>query len=337
MLRRSAHRPEEPSPERADGAVPPPSASVLDLQRSAGNAAVSRVLARQPVGAPLAGPSLAPVWTPPTLPLMVEAAVDDWLKDQRAILTMDIAQGRVSMPEIVDRVRRSVSAAASASPEAIRWRVNAIYGAVPETRGKPTLGGQKAEMESKIANLFPKVPTSVTFGGGTQSLTLGINGAEIKLPGTTYKATPGGPSVEIKEGEAKTTVSGSWDGKSFGIKTDVQGVKLEGKVKRDGEKWTWSAGLTLPLAGEEVDEYPDLEKVVTDTHAAVSETVGYVRGGGNPTDAYVRDRLGKIKPAIDAAGRVAKRASKPSATLRVTTSGDNTGGWMVGVSVVVEF
>jgi hypothetical protein len=336
MLRRVAHRPDEPSRERDDAAPQSPS-SVLDLQRSAGNAAVSRVLARQPLDTPLAGPRLGPVWTPPTLPLPVEAAVDDWLKDQRAILTMDIAQGRVSMPEIVDRVRRGVSAAASADPDAIRWRVNAIYGPVPEARGQASLGGKKAETEAKIANLFPKVPTSVTFGSSTHSLTLGINGAEIKLPGTTFKATPGGPSVEVKDGDTKTTISGGWDGKSFGIKTDVGGVKLEGKVKREEEKWSWSGGLTIPLAGEEVDEYPDLEKVVGETHAAVSETVSYVRGGGNPTDPYVRDRLGKVKPAIDAAGRVAKRASKPSVTLRVTGSGDNTGGWTAGVSVVVEF
>jgi hypothetical protein len=271
-----------------------------------------------PPRSPIALPPLLPLTAVPTLPPEVESAVDRWLENQRVMLQLDAAEGRTSMPEVVDRVRRAVAVAASAAPEAIRFRVNAIVGPIPLSRTKASLGGQKSQMEAKLSNLFPTPPTSITFGSSTTSVTLGISGAEIKGP-------------------AKTSIQGSWDGSAFGLKTDVGGVKLSGKVKRDGEKWSWSAGLTIPLLGEEIDEYPDVSAVVSDAHAAISETVGHVRGGGSPTDPYVRERLGKIKPAIDAAGRIAKRADKPSATLRVTGSGDDAGGWTAGVSLVIEF
>jgi hypothetical protein len=289
------------------------------------------MLARQPLLTP------PPLWKPPELDAAVETAVDKWLSDQRALMTLEVAEGRLSMPEVIDRVRRWVPSAASADTMAIRFRVNAILGHVPDTRTKATLGGQKAEMEARLSNLFPTPPTSVTFGSSTHSVTLGINGAQVKIPGTTYKATPEGPSVETKDGSVKVGTSGSWDGKSFGIKTEVSGIKLSGKVKQDAGKWSWSAGLTIPLTGEEVDEYPDVGKVVSDTHDAITESVGHVRGGGSPTDSYVRDRLGKIKPAIDAASRINKRADKPSVTLRVKATGDDQGGWTVGASVVIEF
>jgi hypothetical protein len=344
MPRRAVRRPGDPEPDREVRAAPAaaPADAVLDLQRTAGNAAVTRLLAREPLELmpprqPSALPPLLPLSAVPTLPAEVESAVDRWLEHQRVMLQLDAAEGRTSMPEVVDRVRRAVAVAADAAPEAIRFRVNAIVGTIPQTRTKASLGGQKSQMEAKLSNLFPTPPTSVTFGSSTTSVTLGINGAEIKGPGTKLKAGPDGPSLETKDGAVKTTIQGSWDGSAFGIKTDVNGVKLSGKVKRDGEKWSWSAGLTIPLLGEEIDEYPDVGAVVSDTHTAISETVGHVRGGGSPTDPYVRDRLGKIKPAIDAASRIAKRADKPSATLRITGSGDDAGGWSAGVSLVIEF
>jgi hypothetical protein len=80
-------------------------------------------------------------------------------------------EGRISMPEVVDRVRREVPEAAGTSHEAIRARVIDVVGVLPETRGKPDLGGRKAEQEARISNLFPTPPTSVTFGGSQTSVT----------------------------------------------------------------------------------------------------------------------------------------------------------------------
>jgi hypothetical protein len=328
---RRLRREDEPEAEREEAAATAPGPpALLDLQRSAGNAAVARVLARQP----LAGPSLQ--YRPPTLDPAVEAAVDRFLTAQASGIKIVMLEGRISMPEVIDRVRREVPEAATAAPEAIRGRVYQIVGAVPETQGKPSLGSRQAEQRSRISNLFPKVPTSVTFGSSQTSVTIGISGAELKTTGVTAKAGKEGPEVELKEGPAKVGVKGKWDGSEFGLKTEVHGVKFESKVQRKGEGWGWSGGLVIPIAGDEVDELPDIEAAVGGAHAALTESIGHIQGGGSPTDSFVTDRMGKIKPAIDAVGGVAERKGKSGATLRITGSADG-GGWTAGVSLVIVF
>jgi hypothetical protein len=46
--------------------------------------------------------------------------------------------------------------------------------------------------------------------------------------------------------------------------------------------------------------------------------------------------MGKIKPAVDAIGKVAARSGKSGATLRFTASGED-GGFTAGVSLVIVF
>jgi hypothetical protein len=340
-------RPEEPArtdEERARPAPPAPE-QVLDLQRSAGNAAVARVLAREPAApafspfAPAAG-AASPI---PKLPAALVPAVDKYLLDQRGSVRMEVAQGTISLPELTDRIRRNVPEAAGADAFALSWHIGDVYmgdPAVPATRGKSSLGGDQAQQQAKLANLFPSPPTSVTFGASKTAITIGIGGAEVKTrkdgTGVTAKADQDGADVEAKRGGVSVGASGKWDGSSFGLRTEVSGVKFSGKVERAGESWKWSAGLVIPLAGDEIDELPDVTKVVDDTRVAVEESVDHVRSGGSPTDGYVTTRMAKVKPAIGAAGRIAKRADKPSATLRATASGEG-GGFTAGVSLVIEF
>ena len=246
----------------------------------------------------------------------------------------------MSIPEVVDLVRRGVPSAADASAEAIRGRVQILIPDIPAHRGKRDLAGQRAEWAASIANKLPSVPTKVTIGGSNTALTIGIEGAELKTGGdgskVTVKADDEGAEVEAKKGGAKVGASGKWDGSSFALKTEVAGVKFGGKVERKGETWKWSGGLVFPLAGDEVDELPDVEGVVAGAHGAIADSLGHLRAGGSPTDAYVKERMGKIKPAIDAAGKIASRAKKPGATLRVTVSGED-GGFTAGVSLVIVF
>jgi hypothetical protein len=320
---------------------------VLDLQRSAGNAAVARVLAREPTAA---APSFNPRALPggvasviPKLPPEMVPAVDKYLLDQRGSVRMEVAQGTISLPELTDRIRRHVPEAAGADVFALRWHIGDVYTGdpvVPESRGKSSLGGDQAQHEAKLSNLFPSPPTSVTFGASKTSITLGISGAEVKTrkdgTGVKVKGDQDGAEVEIKKGDVSVGASGKWDGKSFGVKTEVSGVKFNGKIEKAGEGWKWSAGLVIPLAGDEVDELPDISQVVDQTRQAVEESVEHVRGGGSPIDGYVTSRMAKVKPAIGAAGRIAKRADKPSATLRANVSGEG-GGFTAGLSLVIEF
>ena len=346
MTRRIARLPgdreEEREPAPRAAAAPPP--GLLELQRSAGNAAVARVLAREPTaGAPVQltqPPSLFgtnPFLTyRPKLDPEVERAVDKFLEGQAPGIRIMVLDGAISMPEVVDRVRRSVAEASAASPEAIRSRVIEIVGVVPETRAKQDLGGQNAEWAARIANAFPIPPTSVTFGGSQTSFTIGIKGAELKTGKLTTKAGKEGAETELKQGDVKVGASGKWDGSEFGLKTEVGGVKFESKVHRKGEGWGWSGGLVIPLGGDQVDELPDVGAAVAGAHTAIAESLGPLQGGGSLTDGYVTDRMGKVKPAFDAVSKVAGRKGKSGASLRITGSAEG-GGWTAGVSLVIVF
>ena len=85
-----------------------------------------------------------------------------------------------------------------------------------------------------------------------------------------------------------------------------------------------------------MEELPDFGSAVSGAHSAIGDSLGHLQRGGSPTDQYVKDRMGQIKPAIDAAGKVAARSGKSGATLRVTASGED-GGFTAGVSLVIVF
>ena len=333
--------------------APPAPAALVELQRSAGNAAVARVLARQPTVAdpfgfkpPAPGLGGMPRLSPNSPSLTQELApavqrdVDTWLHDNRAIFLSESIAGRLSMPEVIDRVRRGVPSAADATPFLIQIRVTRIIGDLPMVRGKKDLAGQHATAQASIANSFPKPPTSVTIGASRTSLTVRIAEAELKtaVDGAHVKAKADqeGAEAEVKKGDVKAGVNAKWDGSAFGLKTEVGPVKFGGKVERKGENWKWSGGLVFQLAGDEVDELPDIGPVVAAAHGALAESVGHVLGGGSPGDEYVTGRMGRIKPAIDAVGKVAERSGKSGATLRITASGED-GGFTAGVSLVIAF
>ena len=62
------------------------------------------------------------------------------------------------------------------------------------------------------------------------------------------------------------------------------------------------------LAGDEIEELPDIGGVVGSAHGAIADSLGHLAGGGSPADGYVTSRMGNIKPAIDAVGKVAARS-----------------------------
>jgi hypothetical protein len=333
--------------------VPAPASPVQDvlaLQRSAGNAAVARVLAREPVAdAPVANPIQLPgvgsdrnpfAIKAPELAPDVERAVDAYLRNQKPGILTGVQAGTISMPEVIDQVRRSVPEAASAKAEAIGMRVGQIVGEVPWSRTKADLGGQKKQREASIANLFPKVPTSVDVGWSSTKITVSVSGAELKTAADgahiTGKADQEGAEAEVKKGDFKAGVEGKWDGSSFGVKTEVGPVKFSAGVKHSGDKWSWNGGLTFQLAGDEVDELPDVGTAVIAANGALTDSLGHLMRGGSPTDSYITGRMGQIKPAIDAAGKIAARSGKSGATLRVTASGED-GGFTAGISLVIVF
>ena len=352
----------EPTAERevaAHAAPPAPAAplTLFELQRGAGNAAVARVLAREPApiqlgfpprpaapglgGLPSFGPRLGPATLgDEQLAPEVERDVDAWLRMQRATFDAMAREGKLSMPEVIDAVRRHVPSAADAKSWPIRVRVTQIVGEVPMVRGKNDIAGQHATAQASIANALPKPPTSVTVSSSKTSLTVRIAEAELKTAvdgaHVTAKGDKEGAEVEVKKGDVKAGANAKWDGSAFGVKTEVGPVKFGGKVERKGESWKWSGGLVFQLAGDEIEELPDIGGVVGSAHGAIVDSLGHLAGGGSPADGYVTSRMGNIKPAIDAVGKVAARSGKSGATLRITASGED-GGFTAGVSLVIAF
>jgi hypothetical protein len=331
-----------------------PAAAILALQRSAGNAAVTRMLARAPGDAPVMLPGLNTPYTPGPgsslglgqVPVGVQMAVDRYLDDHTANILERVMAGTISVPEMVAELRQKVPQAATVDASAIAGLVgshrfsNATLH-IPDVRGKLDASGLTKQAEASIANALPSVPTSVSLRGSAGTLTLSISGVKLQTAKDgvhiTAEAGKDGPSVEAKKGDVSAGASAKWDGSEFGIKTQVKDAKLDGKVSKDAAKgWSWSAGLVMPLWGSEIDVVPDLAKVVSDAQDAIGESIAYIQGGGSPKDSYVTDRLAKIKPAIDAAQRTAGANKGPSATLRASVGG-GAGGLTAGLTLTVEF
>jgi hypothetical protein len=347
-------QPEGSEAERAPAALGP-AAAILALQRSAGNAAVTQLLARAPGDAPIMLPGLNTPLTPgigggpiylDQVPMSVQMPVDKYLDDHTADYLERVMAGTISIPEVVAELRQKLPQAATISSSSLAGLVaghrfsNATL-KIPDTRGKVDATGMTKQAEASIANSLPSIPTSVTLSGSAGQLTLSISGVQLKTSKdgvhVTVDAGKDGPSVEAKKGDVSAGASAKWDGTEFGIKTQVKDAKLDGKVSKDPAKgWTWSAGLVMPLWGSEIDVVPDLTKVVADAQGAISESVAYIQGGGSPKDAYVTDRLAKIKPAIDAAQRTAQKSKGPAATLRANVGG-GAGGFSAGITLTVEF
>jgi hypothetical protein len=359
--RRAQQRRTDDPVEERDGApspAPTPAASILALQRSAGNAAVTQMLARAPTDAPLL-PGITDLNKPLVpglganlggvveLPMGVQMAVDQYLENQKFTYNQKVLEGTISVPEVVAEIRQRVPQAAStpgaALATAVRMHDFKINLRIPEDRVKVDSMGLAKQAEAAIANALPSVPTSVTLSGAAGSLKLSISGVQIKtkVGGATVKVDAGkdGAEAEVKKGDVSVGASAAWSGKEFAIKTDVKGAKLEGKVAKDDTKgWGWSASLVMPLLGDEIDVVPDLQKVVGEAHTAIAEVVAHIQGGGDPKDAYVTERLAKIKPAIDGAQRAAQKPKGPAVTLRANAGGDfGGGGFSAGVTLTVEF
>lgn len=343
MTRRHAPRPDAGTarPATTSAATAPRGHDLLALQRRAGNSAVQSLVQRD--AAPGQVPSFSAAGSLATLGQMsykVTEAVDRWLESQRDDIRLDVMLGATSMPEVVDRIRRSVPEAADASPFGLEGRVVAVVGQVPAGRG-PGPAAQQAQLSAQLANLFSKVPTKVEVAIGPGELTVGITGAEFAVPNVgKVSATPGGAEAEGKIGPVTVEGEGSWAEKSggFGFKTSAGPVKLSGKVEvEEGWKWKWSGGFSLPLAGSAVGKLPDLSKAVYDANAAITGAARHVASGGSPTDPQVTGSLGKAKPALDALGKVADHGEKTGVSLGVTASGGQDGGWTAGVSLVIVF
>ena len=300
VTRRPERQPDVPAPdgERERPAAPPPPHQLLELQRSHGNAAVTRALAREPAaptslqftqpGRPRGSAASARSRSRPAAP-DVEKAVDGPLRHNRS-------RSRAARPRCP---RSSTGCGARSTPRptptcAIQMRVLAIVGAVPSTRQKPSLGRQ-AQKAASIANrrrcrrpASRSAPRARRSRSSSAACELKTAGRRAQRSRPTRRARGRGQEGR-RQGRGRRQV-----GRQLVRRQDRgRRRKFGGKVERKGDSWKWSGGLVFQLAGDEVEELPDVAGVVAGAHGALADSLGHLRGGGSPTDAYITAGWGR--------------------------------------------
>lgn len=351
-IRRLADEP----PQRAE---PPPAPvpeepALLALQRSAGNAAVTRLLARDLLSnalgdAPLAAPNL-------NLPA---GALDDWkaageaadayfdsiAKQHRETLLIpgsmaglvhtaceqeftlkDGSKGKVSdkmkPPEVEQRLR------VRARQQGIEIQEHALEGDLP---------GIKAEMDALLANLGA-IPTEIKLGNDDIKVVASISGkvsAEAKAG--PVKIEGEGSSEGVEGGVTVGPVKGSFGPK--GVKAEVKVgdlIKISGGLQpgKDGSVG-WSANLEIGTIGKLIMP-EEVAKVFKGTQETFSKSAGeLVRNRDDP--AKVKEHGGAlveaVKGAVEKAQKSAAQAKKPGWRVGVEVKGDGSGGVSGGVTL----
>lgn len=330
---------------------------ILGLQRTAGNAAVTRaLLARQGSGSgtlvlpPLSGtggevPGLGAALCKP-IPDDVAGEVKNFLQTRQVAIGIRVQEGSISMPEVVAMVRQQCPASLRIEPFQVETLVSEVMGieTPPPRRKNQTADGARAEIEALIANALPKPPTKVSLTSKYGALVLSLDGAQIntKIAGVKVQAKAGTSSGSIEGSSGSVSVKGeaSFQGDSVGVSTKVGDVSFGAKLQKDKDTWSkWSMELTIPVIGEASDAVPpadQLRDAVVKADAAVARVIAHLEAGGSPTDDVVKQALDDIKPAIDAIDKATSKPKGPSVTVKGTASGSSS-GWSVGVSVVITF
>jgi len=324
---------EEP-PERAEQPPEPVplQPTLLVLQRSAGNAAVTRLLARDLLSNALGdAPVAAPAYNVRD-PLGVGDLMADETAAGRAAFAYFDAQNKggiisISVAELVRNAGQQTfrrkdggegkvidKIPADRLEEMLRGRAKHFGVTVMEHRAATDLPGMKSELDAILANLGA-IPTEVTLGGEDLKVTASIFG--------TIKG-------EAKIGSAKVEGEASTDGVEGSVK--VPGATLKGSVGEKGIKASLKLGQLLtidgglnPKADGSVDWRAeisvgtigklimpeDVAKVFSKTQKTFAESAGaLMRNRDDP--AKVKEHGSELAEALGEAVEKAKKSAEQS-------------------------
>jgi len=347
------HRTHPPEPTTA---VP----ALLALQRSVGNAAVARLLAREPVFNPLRQD--APVALPDihTLPA---GALDDWkAAGQKVDDVFDaIAEGHresLAIPgtvaELVHRAceeeltlkdgSKAKVADKMKAPEVeqrLRLRARTQGMQLQEHAAAGDLAGQKSELDALLANLGA-IPTELKLGGDDISVTASIAGkvaAQAKAGPVKIEGGVSGDGVEggVTVGPAK----GSFSQKGVKAELKVNGLlKISGGLepKSDGSV-EWSANVEIGTIGKLIMP-EDVAKLFKGAQDTFSKSAGELaRNLGDPAKVkeHGGELAGAVKDAVEKAQKSAAQANKPGWRLGAELKGDGAGGVSGSVTLTWVF
>lgn len=341
---------DEPADRREQPPEPAPAEpAVLSLQRTAGNAAVAQLLARQPAfsplrpDAPLAAPDIH------TLP---KGALDDWTaageavdaffdsiaKDHRETLLIPGSMAglvhRACEEELTlkDGTKAKVTDKMKAAEveQRLRLRARSQGIQIQEHADAGDLPGMKAELDALLANLGA-IPTELKLGDDDISVTASLSGkVAAQAKAGPVKIEGEGSSEGIEGGVTVGPVKGSFSQKSVKAEVKINGLlKVSGGLepKSDGSVG-WSANVEIGTIGKLIMP-EDVAKVFMGAQDTFSKSAGELaRNLDDP--AKVKEHggalAGAVKDAVEKAQKSAAQAKKPGWRVGAELKGDGAGG-----------
>jgi hypothetical protein len=346
--RRLAEQPPETQERPPEPAAPEP--AVLQLQRTAGNAAVTRLLARDLLSNALGdAPVAAPAYNVRD-PLGVGDLMADETEAGRVANAYFDTQNKggiisISVAELVRNAgqqtykRKDGSEAkvidkipADRLEEQLRVRAKHFGVTVLEHRAATDLPGMKSEMDAILANLGA-IPTELTLGGEDLKVTASIFGtikAEAKVGSAKLEGEASSEGVEGSVKVPGATLKGSVGEK--GIKASLklgELVTIDGGLnpKADGSV-DWRAEISVGTIGKLIMP-EDVAKVFSKTQKTFAESAGaLVKHRDDP--AKVKEHGSELAEALGEAVEKAKKSAEQSGRsgwrLGAELKGDGAGG-----------
>ena len=269
----------------------------MQLQRAAGNAAVSQVLQRDALsmrGPAEAGPSARPnLSIDPDFVVKrqgeIIGKVQAYLDANRARVQGRVASGE-SIAELVDLVRSDVPEATQLGPEQIagvlrKWSDITIA----EHRLPGDTKGAESEALATIKNALGRIPKE----------------AKLERDGAFVKVSLSGLEAGYeKDDDTKATI-GTQTGKDVAVNLAARGVHFAGKVEpgMGGEPTKWELGITFP-GDDMVPLMGTLGDVFGHASGAVGRVASDVRGGVANFES-VKKQWEPVKGAIEALSGIA--------------------------------
>jgi hypothetical protein len=344
-IRRLAEEPPETTERPPEPAAPEP--ELLRLQRTAGNAAVTRLLARDALSnalgdAPLAGPNL-------NLPrgglddwaeagFRVDAYFDEVAKEHRETLLVPgsmaglVHQACEQELTLKDGTKLKVGDKMKPAEveQRLRLRARTQGFQIQEHAEAGDLPGIKAELDALLANLGA-IPTEVKLGNDDIKVVASISGkvsAEAKAG--PVKIEGEGSSEGIEGGVTVGPGKLSFSQKSVKAEIKVGDlIKVSGGLQPDKDgNVGWSASLEIGTIGKLIMP-EEVAKVFRGTQETFSKSAGeLVRNRDDP--AKVKEHGGAlveaVKGAVEKAQKSAAQSKKPGWRVGVDVKGDGSGG-----------
>lgn len=363
---------------RSEPAAPepaPPEPDVLALQRASGNAAVARLLQREPVDSlRMRSPQ---VKAPDLGHSAATQAVLTWFDRVAAeVRTREAGSPVQSVAELV----HVASQLPFTKPDGATGKVSEIYKPADvetilrerartagitllEHRKMDDPRGVAAEASAILANLG-RIPTEATWGGDAGRITVSLGGsvtAQAKVGGLKLEGEGSSEGVtgkaSIKGNVGELEAHGSKEGVGASLKTpggtkagiDLgKGVKAEvkwgdlvtvkGSVKPEGEgKVSWSAQITVGTLGNVITP-AEVAKVMAGAQETFSKS-GAVLLEQRSVEA-VAEHGGPLKDAVKEVAEKARKSAgqaKPGWSVGVGAKGDKDGGISGSVTLTWVF